>query len=111
MRTDSAVPPWSPNRKPVRWGRLELRAKLGEGAYGEVYRAWDPSLELEVALKLLKGDGGSRLLLEGRALARVRHPNVVTVHGVDEHDGIGLYFTQPGYIMILRMEIGEIQFS
>lgn len=83
----------------ARWGDLLLLERLGGGAQAEVWRAWDPRLHREVALKLLRpgapGDGASAaaspLLAEGRALARVRHPNVVAVHGIDEHDGrVGL---------------------
>jgi hypothetical protein len=80
-----------------RWGALEVRERIGEGAAGEVYRAWDQALEREVALKLLKpaasGRAGpaARVLHEGRLLARVRHANVVVVHGADVHDGrVGL---------------------
>ncbi len=81
-----------------RWAHLELRAKLGEGAFGEVYRAWDRRLEREVALKLLKpgGANGARLasvaVEEGRVLAKLRHPNVVTVYGAEVHEGrVGLW--------------------
>jgi serine/threonine protein kinase/tetratricopeptide (TPR) repeat protein len=81
-----------------RWGHLELIERLGAGAYGDVYRAWDPQLEREVALKLLRTDGTSddlptsRIATEGRLLARVRHPHVITVHGVASHDGrVGLW--------------------
>ena len=72
--------------------------RLGGGTFGEVYRAWDRQLEREVALKLLRVDEAtddpltSRIATEGRLLARVRHPNVVTVHGVAVHDGrVGLW--------------------
>jgi hypothetical protein len=74
-----------------RWGELEAREKLGEGSFGEVYRAWDPALDREVALKLRRGSGEDehirRELAEARRLARVRHPHVLTVHGVDVRDG------------------------
>lgn len=75
-----------------RWGRYEIRAKLGQGAQGSVYKAWDPQLECEVALKILQPGlsadrMGERVLREGRALARVRHPNVVNVYGVETHAG------------------------
>lgn len=79
------------------WGHMLLLDKVGEGAFGEVYRARDAWLDREVALKLLKADAASRvpvtrLIAEARALARVRHPNVVTVHGADIHDGrVGLW--------------------
>jgi serine/threonine-protein kinase len=81
-----------------RWARLDLIERIGGGASGEVYRAWDPQLEREVALKLLRADEvvanprTSRILTEGRMLARVQHPNVVTVFGVTVHDGrLGLW--------------------
>src|ERR1043166_1699372 len=79
------------------WAHLTLLERLGGGTFGEVYRAWDRQLEREVALKLLKGSGAddpetSRITREGRLLARVRHPNVITVHGVDVHEGrVGLW--------------------
>ncbi len=80
-----------------RWGHLLLIEKIGEGSYGEVYRARDTWLDREIALKLLKPMPGQeaallRILHEARTLARVRHPNVVTVHGADIHDGrVGLW--------------------
>ena len=67
-------------------------ARVGRGSFGEVYRAWDPDLEREVALKLLlpgsvDGDDEYRAILrEARALAAVQHPNIVHVYGVDRHD-------------------------
>ena len=80
------------------WAHLEIRQKIGQGSFGEVYRAWDPTLEREVALKLLRPRGRgadelkSAILREGRLLAKIRHANVVVVHGVAEHRGaIGLW--------------------
>ena len=74
-----------------RWGHLELIEKIGEGAFGEVYRARDPWLSREIALKLLKPSVASRvspdrMIREGQTLARLKHPNVVTVYGADRHD-------------------------
>jgi eukaryotic-like serine/threonine-protein kinase len=79
------------------WGHLALLERLGGGTFGDVYRVWDNHLEREVALKLLRIDDAvdlqaSRIATEGRLLARVRHPNVITVHGVDVHDQrVGLW--------------------
>jgi len=68
--------------------------RIGAGASGNVYRAWDARLEREIAIKVLHLESGSqqaRALHEGRLLARVRHPNVVTVYAADpQDDGIGL---------------------
>ncbi len=80
------------------WGHLEIRETLGEGGFGEVFRAWDPQLEREVALKLLnvrdpsEVDTASKVVDEGRLLAKVRHPNVVIVHGAEiRDDRVGLW--------------------
>ena len=80
-------------RKCDLWGDFRLLARVGQGSFGEVYRAWDPHLEREVAVKLLlpgsvSGDEAFQALLrEARALASVQHANIVHVHGIDRHDG------------------------
>ena len=60
-----------------------------------MYRAWDSKLDREVALKLLAAptaDQGTTVIQEGSLLARIRHPNVVTVFGADQFDGkVGLW--------------------
>ena len=75
----------------ARIGRFVLREPLGEGGYGRVYRAFDPHLEREVALKVLKpnrfGEKAlERFFREARAAARLDHPNIVGLHdaGRDE---------------------------
>jgi TolB-like protein/tetratricopeptide (TPR) repeat protein len=75
------------------WGPLEIRRTIGHGRFGTVHVAWDPSLEREVALKILRtADQSAAVIREARLLARVRHPNVVTVYGVDQHDdAVGLW--------------------
>jgi len=77
---------------PQRWGHLILVRKIGEGAFGEVYEALDTWLDHPRALKLLRPEVANRtsapqILHEARKLVRVRHPNVVMVHGADSHDG------------------------
>ena len=75
----------------VQWGSLIVFEKIGRGSFGDVYRAWDPRLDREVALKLIPEDGSAGaappVIEEGRLLARVRHPNVMTVYGADRCDG------------------------
>jgi len=82
---------------PSKWGPLDVVEHVGAGAFADVYRASDPRLEREVALKLLyhddlPSDAPSSVISEGRLLARVRHPNVVTIYGADRINGrIGLW--------------------
>jgi TolB-like protein len=83
---------------PEHWGHLRLVERIGRGAFGDVYRAWDTRLDREVALKLLpagpsSGDRvASAIIHEGSLLARVRHPNVVTIYGAEQiGDQIGLW--------------------
>ncbi len=80
------------------WGHLRLLARIGKGGFGEVFRAYDPALQCEVALKLARPGAleptadEERVMREARRLAQVRHPNVLIVHGADRHDGrIGLW--------------------
>ena len=69
------------------WRTLLVLEPLASGLSGDVHRAWDTQLDREVAVKFLHQleDGTAPSLREARALARVRHPNVVTVYGA-EHD-------------------------
>lgn len=75
------------------WGPLRLLERIGQGAFGDVYRAWDGGLDREVALKLLRPGAADRanrdtaVVEEGRLLAQVHHPNVLTVHGAARYDG------------------------
>jgi len=70
------------------WGNFRLVRKIGEGSYGEVFEALDTFLDHHVALKLLKlVVERSRILHEARMLVRLRHPNVIAVHGADVHKG------------------------
>ena len=84
--------------RPVRpWLHLRLLEPISRGSFGVVYRAHDTRLDREVALKLIPTDKhgdaqASSYIHEGRLLARVRHPNVVTIHGAERvGDEIGLW--------------------
>ena len=65
------------------WGHLKILERVGHGRFGVVYRAFDATLEREVALKIVshRSATGSEIVHEGRMMARVHHPNVVTVFG------------------------------
>ena len=78
-------------RESAKVDRFELGERLGSGGMGVVYRAKDPSLQRDVALKVVRPDRRARtqrasLLHEARFAARLQHPNVVTVYEVGEHD-------------------------
>src|SRR4051812_47686600 len=69
-------------------GKYTLQKVLGAGGMGIVWAARDPDLERTVAIKLLhsahaSADQRQRLLREARAMARIKHPNVLTVYEVD----------------------------
>jgi Tol biopolymer transport system component len=69
-------------------GPYELLESLGQGGGGEVYRAWDPRLQREVAVKILHErsvtdpDKLGRFVAEARAASALNHPNIVTVFDV-----------------------------
>ena len=75
------------------WGHLQQLQLAGQGGFGAVYHAYDPTLDRSVALKLRHANGAALLpsgvdfVAEARRLARVRHPNVLAVHGASYHDG------------------------
>jgi eukaryotic-like serine/threonine-protein kinase len=79
------------------WGHLTLLERIDKGSFGSVFRARDPRLQTDVALKLAALQDGLAIdpagaLREARLLARIRHPNVVRVHGVDVIDGrVGIW--------------------
>lgn len=75
------------------WGHLRNLVLAGSGSYGEVFRAYDSTLDRDVALKLKRADvadlfgSGRDFVAEAQRLARVRHPHVIAVHGASFHQG------------------------
>jgi hypothetical protein len=92
----------------TRIGRFSVVGLLGQGGMGTVVAAHDPDLDRQVAIKLVsRGAADSeeareRLLREARALAKLRHPNVVAVHEVGEHEG-------QVYLAMERVEGGTLR--
>src|SRR5215475_1437552 len=74
-------------------GRYEIRAKIGEGGMGEVYRAYDPKINREVALKILPAvfsadkERLARFEQEAQAAGALNHPNILVIHHIDTHEG------------------------
>ncbi len=69
--------------------RYQLEAELGKGGMGTVYRAHDTLLDRDVAIKVLTDpglgtSGRARLLSEARAVARLNHPNIISIYDVAE---------------------------
>jgi predicted Ser/Thr protein kinase len=92
-----AVRPSAPLVLPRQLGRFRLERELGRGGMGAVYAARDPELERTVAIKVLRDAGGpdarARLVREARAMAKLAHPNVITVFEAgtaDDHDYIAM---------------------
>jgi tetratricopeptide (TPR) repeat protein len=78
--------------KGMEFGRYRIVHRIGSGGMGTVYSAFDPTLDRTVALKVLHdkvedADAEQRLLREAQAMARLSHPNVVTVHDAGMKDG------------------------
>ncbi len=94
------------------WGALRVLEHLGSGKFGDVYRAWDPALDREVALKILHHQDGddtveTQVIEEGRLMARVRHPNVVSIYGAQRVNGVTGLWMEYVKGRTLAAELGE----
>ena len=84
---------------PTKFSRYEIKAELGRGGMATVYRAYDPSFDREVALKVLPREFlhdpqfKGRFQREIKTVARLEHPAIVPVYDVGEEDG------QPFFVM------------
>jgi len=77
---------------PAQIGRFRILDRVGEGAMGVVFRGRDEALDRDVALKVMRAratgpEDRERFLREARAVARLQHPNIITVYELGEHDG------------------------
>ncbi len=91
------VPP-APEELANRFPNLEILEQLGQGGMGAVYKARQPKLDRLVAVKILPPEVArdpafaERFTREARSLARLNHPNIVTIYDFGESDGL-YYFT------------------
>ena len=75
-------------------GGYEIAEEIGQGGMAVVYRAYQPQLERWVAVKILQATGASgeeflaRFRREARAIAALRHPNILTIYDYGEEEGI-----------------------
>ena len=79
----------SPEVKKI--GKYEIQAELGQGGFGRVYRAFDPTVGRPVALKILMTEGNKDLLTrfrnEATSAGNLRHRNIVTIYDFGEFSG------------------------
>ena len=88
-----------------RLGPYQIEARIGAGGMGEVYRARDSKLGREVAIKVLPeafahdAERLSRFQREAKMLASLNHPNIATIHGLEQSDGV--------YGLVMELVSGE----
>lgn len=104
LQAGAITPAVSPSPGPVigAIGRFQLLAQLGSGGFGTVYRAFDPQLQREVAIKVPRNSArlsefqGYQFLHEGRAAARLEHPNLVQVFDAGREGNV--YYIVSAYV-------------
>jgi len=97
-------------------GRYRILERLGEGGMGLVFRAHDPRLDRDVALKVLTDDtvgdarARERLRQEARALSRLLHPNIATLFDIDSEAGEDFLVLEfvPGESLAKTLERGPV---
>ncbi len=99
----------------TRLGVYEVTAQIGEGGMGQVYRATDTKLKRQVAIKILPppvaadADRLARFQREAEVLASLNHPNIATLHGIEEDDGRRFLVMElvPGETLAERLRGGD----
>src|SRR3954447_14174376 len=100
----------------TRLGPYEILGPLGAGGMGRVFRARDVKLDRPVAIKVLRDDWVhdpewlARFDREARLLATLNHPNIATIHGLDEADGLRYLVMElvPGQTLARRLARGPL---
>ncbi|MCA1630721.1 MAG: protein kinase [Acidobacteria bacterium] len=101
----------------TRLGRYEVRSKIGEGGMGEVYLAHDTRLGRAVALKVLPADVArderrmQRFVQEARAASALNHPNIITIHEIEDEGAVNFIATEfiDGETLRARMNRGGLR--
>ena len=118
--SESAALPEAPTQPPAMPGRLgpyEIRGVVGRGGMGEVYRAYDPRLDRQVAIKVIRPHGRQVrpedmdwFEREARAAAAISHGSVLAVFDVGRHDGVPYVVTEllDGESLRARIKRGPI---
>ncbi|MBK9376620.1 MAG: protein kinase [Holophagales bacterium] len=99
-----------------RLGSYEITAPLGEGGMGVVYRATDSKLKREVAIKVLPealaadADRLARFEREAQVLAQLQHPNIASIYGLEESNGVRALVMElvPGEDLSERLKRGPL---
>ena len=92
-------------------GKYDIRAEIGRGGMGTVYRGYDPLLDRDVAVKVLaphlvrETESVGRFQREARAAAKLNHPNIVTIYDVGQDDGYYYFVMEyvPGQTLAARL--------
>jgi eukaryotic-like serine/threonine-protein kinase len=100
-------------------GRYEIRSKLGAGGMGEVYLAQDTKLDRKVALKILPTEVAadrnrmSRFVQEAKAASALNHPNIITIHEIEQIDSVNFIATEfiDGETLRQRMQFAPTKLS
>ncbi len=97
----------------TRVGSYEITDSLGAGGMGEVYRARDTKLDRDVAIKVLPDlfaedpERLARFQREARTLAALNHPNIATIHGIEESSTVGAGLSRPMHALVMELVEGE----
>src|SRR5262245_41749694 len=98
-------------------GRYEIRAKIGEGGMGEVYRAYDEAMRRDVAIKVLPvaltndKDRLARFEQEAHTAGSLNHPNILVIHHIETHDGAPYIVSELLEGETLRERMGGVALS
>jgi eukaryotic-like serine/threonine-protein kinase len=100
----------------TRLGPYEILTAIGAGGMGEVYRARDTKLARDVAIKVLPAnfvndpERLSRFQREARMLAALNHPNIATIYGLEQSDGVTCLVMElvPGQTLAERVKAGPL---